>query len=88
MELVVVVLDLPMPMYSPCVYILITMHYVFHLFFFVDDNIIFGRASRKEMETINHILHCYEKASGQKVNFEKSEMTFSPNVSLDVCDTL
>lgn len=35
-----------------------------------------------ECQVIQNILATYEKASGQRVNFEKSAMLFSPNVDL------
>ena len=53
---------------------------VSHLFF-VDDSIIFSRASEDKCSTIINILNTYERASGQKVNFEKSSFFFSPNVN-------
>ena len=56
--------------------------------FFADDSIIFGRATSRELVTINDILNSYEKASGQKVNYAKSEISFSPNVSTGACDSL
>uniref|UniRef100_A0A803NHI3 Reverse transcriptase domain-containing protein n=1 Tax=Cannabis sativa TaxID=3483 RepID=A0A803NHI3_CANSA len=52
---------------------------VSHLFF-ADDSLIFGRANGREAESIRRILQCYERASGQQVNFDKSAITFSPNV--------
>ncbi|KAM6596535.1 hypothetical protein CsatA_007059 [Cannabis sativa] len=52
---------------------------VSHLFF-ADDSLIFGRANGREAESIRRILQCYEYASGQQVNFDKSAITFSPNV--------
>ncbi|XP_060961202.1 uncharacterized protein LOC133031689 [Cannabis sativa] len=52
---------------------------VSHLFF-ADDSLIFGRANGGEAESIHRILQCYEQASGQQVNFDKSAITFSPNV--------
>ncbi|KAM6589756.1 hypothetical protein CsatA_012361 [Cannabis sativa] len=52
---------------------------VSHLFF-ADDSLIFGRANGREAESLRRILQCYENASGQQVNFEKSAITFSPNV--------
>lgn len=50
-----------------------------HLFF-GDDSIIFSRASMHEIIRIKQILHNYEVASGQKINFKKSKLSFSHNV--------
>ncbi|KAK7275182.1 hypothetical protein RIF29_16291 [Crotalaria pallida] len=50
-----------------------------HLFF-ADDNIVFSRASKEEAMVICSILHSYETASGQRVNYDKSELSFSRNV--------
>lgn len=47
-----------------------------HLFF-ADDSIIFGRATNQELDCVKHILEIYEKASGQMVNYDKSEIAFS-----------
>uniref|UniRef100_A0A803QQC3 Reverse transcriptase n=1 Tax=Cannabis sativa TaxID=3483 RepID=A0A803QQC3_CANSA len=52
---------------------------VTHLFF-TDDSLMFGRANGGDTETIKRILLTYETASGQKINFEKSAITFSLNV--------
>lgn len=51
-----------------------------HLFF-ADDSLLFTRASRQECAVIVDILNCYESASGQKINYEKSEVSFSRGVS-------
>lgn len=48
-----------------------------HLFF-ADYSLIFGRAN---LDNIKLILHAYELASGQKVNFDKSEVSFSKGVT-------
>ncbi|XP_057444580.1 uncharacterized protein LOC130736815 [Lotus japonicus] len=50
-----------------------------HLFF-ADDSIIFAKASTQEAATILHILHSYEAASGQKINLDKSEISWSRGV--------
>lgn len=50
-----------------------------HLFF-VDDCIIFSRVTKQEVSTILNILHAYESASCQRVNFDKIELSFSQNV--------
>ncbi|KAE8659845.1 hypothetical protein F3Y22_tig00116962pilonHSYRG01189 [Hibiscus syriacus] len=43
------------------------------------DNIMFVNNSIGELRRVKSILNQYEKASGQKVNFEKSSIYFSPN---------
>ncbi|KAL5817683.1 hypothetical protein ACOSQ3_026061 [Xanthoceras sorbifolium] len=47
---------------------------------FADDSLIFTRATREEGAVLKRILQMYEAASGQSVNYEKSALTFSPNV--------
>ncbi|GAA0186991.1 hypothetical protein LIER_34279 [Lithospermum erythrorhizon] len=50
---------------------------------FADDPLLFGQATPLEASTIMKILKQYEQAlaSGQKVNLQKSSVSFSPNVS-------
>jgi len=50
---------------------------------YVDDIILFCRAKPEEAKAIMNILKEYQKASGQKVNMEKSQMIFSPNISME-----
>ena len=50
-----------------------------HLFF-ADDSILFTRANEEEVEKVMEILNTYEAASGQKLNIEKSEVSFSQNI--------
>ena len=50
-----------------------------HLFF-ADDSIIFTRATVEEGKEILEILKAYEQASGQRINYDKSELSFSQNV--------
>lgn len=50
-----------------------------HLFF-ADDSLLISRATQNECLKIVEILNSYEEASGQKVNFEKSEVSFSRGV--------
>ena len=53
-----------------------------HLFF-ADDSLLFVRASEDEVENVMDILTTYEAASGQKLNMDKSEMSFSRNIDLE-----
>lgn len=50
-----------------------------HLFF-ADDNIIYCGAEEKNCRTLANIFSVYEKASGQKINTDKSSVYISPNV--------
>lgn len=54
-----------------------------HLFF-ADDNIFFFRCKTNEVSVLKTILERYAMASGQKINFDKSTLLCSPNVSDDV----
>jgi hypothetical protein len=49
-----------------------------HLFF-ADDSVIFCRASQHEGGVLQAILKLYERASGQKINEEKTTFFFSKN---------
>jgi len=50
---------------------------------YVDDSILFCSAKPEEAKVIMNILQIYQEASGQRINMEKSEMTFSPNISME-----
>lgn len=50
---------------------------------FVDDCIIFSRASEQDSNAISRALRLYELSSGQKVNFEKTDISFSRGVPVD-----
>ncbi|CAJ2671909.1 unnamed protein product [Trifolium pratense] len=50
-----------------------------HLFF-ADDSLLFTRANSHEATKILSILQVYQQASGQVVNLDKSEASFSRNV--------
>ncbi|XP_048492142.1 uncharacterized protein LOC125493157 [Beta vulgaris subsp. vulgaris] len=54
---------------------------IFHLLF-ADDSLLFTRATRQECFEIVDTLNRYELASGQKINYEKSEVSFSKGVSI------
>ena len=58
-----------------------------HLFF-ADDNFLFIRANEEEVDTVLDILYTYEAASGQKLNMDKSEVSFSRNLELAKKNTL
>ncbi|XP_074303812.1 uncharacterized protein LOC141638307 [Silene latifolia] len=49
---------------------------VTHLLF-ADDSILFVRAKEREVQKVKNILTCYEKASGQLVNYNKTTVSFS-----------
>ncbi|OMO51274.1 reverse transcriptase [Corchorus capsularis] len=51
---------------------------VSHLFF-SDDNILFLQASKTECDAVISLLNLFEKASGQKINIDKSSILFSAN---------
>jgi hypothetical protein len=50
---------------------------------FADDSLLFCRANIKEVKALNEVLQQYQKASGQLVNLNKSEMIFSHGVSTE-----
>ena len=50
-----------------------------HLFF-VDDSMVFCRANKNEAKHLMDIFAEYQRISGQKINLNKSEMVFSPNI--------
>ncbi|BFG16821.1 hypothetical protein CerSpe_030950 [Prunus speciosa] len=62
-----------------------------HLFF-ADDTLLFIKASPENCNRMTHILEAYWAASSQLVNFDKSNMFFSPNtpgfIKRSVCSML
>lgn len=44
---------------------------------FADDTLFFCRTHARSISTLQNILHLYEEASGQKINHQKSGITFS-----------
>lgn len=46
---------------------------------FADDSLIFARAMTDECRNLKRVFECYERASGQIFNMEKSSMFFSSN---------
>jgi len=51
-----------------------------HLFF-ADDSLLFTQANLPEAQKVMNIPNTYEAASGQVVNVDKSEVSYSQNVS-------
>ncbi|XP_024164202.1 uncharacterized protein LOC112171222 [Rosa chinensis] len=54
-----------------------------HHLFFADDGFLFGTTNVAECISYRNILDIYERAFGQKVNFQKSSVVFSNNVSME-----
>ena len=50
---------------------------------FVDDNLIFSKASTADCQNLKKILDCYSTTSGQIFNFEKSSLFLSGNIQSD-----
>lgn len=48
---------------------------------FADECYFFFKATRSEASVMKRILNQYEAISGQVVNFNKSNVTFSPNTN-------
>ena len=51
----------------------------FLIYFFADDSLIFCKAKIEDCSKLADILKCYEKASGQMINLDKSGIMFSSN---------
>ncbi|CAM8926233.1 unnamed protein product [Rhodiola kirilowii] len=60
---------------------------VTHLFF-ADDCMVYLRANANDFAAIKSILENYEAVAGQRVNYPKSEVYFSPNVEDRVGEAL
>jgi hypothetical protein len=50
---------------------------------FADDSLLFCRANEEEANQIKSIITTYQQASGQLVNYSKSEIIFSKKVQQD-----
>ncbi|MEX5533340.1 hypothetical protein, partial [Pseudomonas syringae] len=58
-----------------------------HLFF-ADDSLIFSRATKEEADCLMNAIRDYERASGQLVNLDKSEISFSRNVPQNMMEMI
>ena len=58
-----------------------------HLFF-VDDSLIFCKASLAKCDTLQRVLEVYEKASGQQLNKAKTSLFFSSNTPKKIQDEI
>jgi hypothetical protein len=56
-----------------------------HLFF-ADDSLIFCKANKEEAAHLKAIFEEYQRISGQQINMDKSEMTFSPKLYQHIKD--
>ena len=57
-----------------------TAHLISHLLY-ADDSLLFTEASQKGFNVVKGVLNQYTEWSGQVINFQKSCITFTPNVS-------
>ena len=60
---------------------------VSHLFF-ANDSLVFSKADMRNCEEILGIIYKYGEASGQRINFDKSSILFSSNVSQQTQDQI
>ena len=51
--------------------------------FFVDDLLLFAKATQENCEAISEVLEEFCSVTGQKINYEKSKVYFSPVVSVE-----
>ena len=49
--------------------------------FFADDIMLFAKANAKNCEAIVEVFDTFCSMAGQKINYEKSRVFFSPNVT-------
>uniref|UniRef100_A0A803Q4Z4 Reverse transcriptase domain-containing protein n=1 Tax=Cannabis sativa TaxID=3483 RepID=A0A803Q4Z4_CANSA len=52
--------------------------------FFADDSYLYYRATEKEAHNVMELLQCFQLASGQQVNLNKSSIFFSANTGVDI----
>lgn len=51
---------------------------------FLDDLLLFGFASKKQAYIMEEVIKKFCRQSGQRVNVEKSQLTFSANVQPEI----
>lgn len=56
-----------------------------HLFY-ADDNLIFFKVAEQDCQTLKRIFKTYSRASGQIINFDKSQFMVSKNTSVEIRD--
>uniref|UniRef100_A0A803QFT1 Reverse transcriptase domain-containing protein n=1 Tax=Cannabis sativa TaxID=3483 RepID=A0A803QFT1_CANSA len=56
--------------------------------FFADDSYIFCRANEEESYNVLQLLNTFERASGQKINYDKSSIFFSRNTQVGIRDAI
>lgn len=54
----------------------------FRTLLFADDSLLFYEGTREECLRLKNVLDLYERASSQAVNYAKSAIFFSANISL------
>ena len=64
------------------------MHLLFLIYFFTDDCFLYFRSNVSETRMIKQILHDYGVASNQRINFQKSSISFSRNVDIKVREAI
>ena len=64
------------------------VHQRYLIFFFADDSYSFCKANSKEANHVLDLLHIFDQASGQKINYEKSSIFFSRNTETSTRDII
>lgn len=52
-----------------------------HLSFFANDSLFFSKATARAARELNLIFSVCKRASGQTINFQKSALSFNPNMN-------
>ena len=59
-----------------------------HFFFFADDSLLFCKANNHECNFVLELLEKYERASGQRINRDKTQLFFSSNTNQQVRNSI